>query len=618
MTQKKSLLVTSALPYANGPIHFGHLVGAYLPADIFVRYHRMLGDDVLYICGTDEHGVPITVNAEREGKPYQEYVDHWHREIFGFLDGFGIRFDYFGQTSRREPHYQLSLEFFLRLLHNGRIQPREVQQHYCVQCGRFLSDRYVEGTCYSCGAERARGDECRKCTTLIEATRLLDPVCVVCRSTPEIRPVSQWELLLEGYPKRRGDPPDDLPGSRALQEWFDRFATRENLKPNVYSTVVTKLVEQEKPRARPITRNMRWGVPLSALPAGAVPGLTREEAEEKVLYVWFDAPIGYISATALWAREKAGDPERWRRYWIRPRGEEGSSRLIHFLGKDNIPFHCIIFPAMLAWQEAGREGLEAVRSALGSVLGPGENEAFVLPENVPANEFYNLEGRKFSTSDGWYIEPADFRARYDMDTARFALCRTMPETSDSDFTWREFQARTNELADAFGNLAARVLKFAARYFDNLVPRGGAAPAIDPEQVRRQAAAAGEAIEGYAFRAAAERFIEMARAGNKYFDEQQPWKTRTSDPAACGAAIRECIHLLASLAGVAAPFIPRTAARLWRMLGLEGEPLWPDRLDAARLLPEGHALGQAEVLVAKLTDDLVAEEVGKLRARSGNR
>ncbi|MBI4878636.1 MAG: methionine--tRNA ligase [Planctomycetes bacterium] len=618
MTRTKSLLVTSALPYANGPIHFGHLVGAYLPADIFVRYHRMLGNDVLYICGTDEHGVPITVNAEREGKPYQDYVDHWHKEIFGFLDTFGIKFDYFGQTSRREPHYQLSLEFFLRLLHNGRIQPREVQQHYCVKCDRFLSDRYVEGTCYSCGALRARGDECRKCTTLIEATRLIDPVCVVCRSTPEIRSVSQWELLLEGYPKRRGDLPDGLPGSRALQEWFDRFATRENLKPNVYSTVVTKLVEQEKPRARPITRNMRWGVPLAALPEGAVPGLTRAEAEEKVLYVWFDAPIGYISATALWAREKAGDPERWRRYWIRPKGEEGSTRLIHFLGKDNIPFHCIIFPAMLAWQETGREGIEAVRAALGSVLGPGENEAFVLPENVPANEFYNLEGRKFSTSDGWYIDPADFRARYDMDTARFALCRTMPETGDSDFTWREFQARTNELADAFGNLAARVLKFAERYFENKVPQGGAAPALDPELIRRQAAAVGEAIEGYSFRAAAERFIELARAGNKYFDEQQPWKTRTSDPAGCGAAIRECIRLLAALAGVGAPFIPRTAARLWRMLGLEGEPLWPGRQDAALLLPEGHALGKPEVLVPKISDDLVALEVGKLRDREGNR
>lgn len=615
MTANRRTLVTSALPYANGPIHFGHLVGAYLPADIFVRYHRLIGSDVLYVCGTDEHGVPITVNAEKEGKPYQEYVDRWHREIKGFLEEFGIRFDYFGQTSRRDPHYQLSLEFFLRLLHNRRISPREIQQHYCVSCERFLSDRYVEGTCYSCGAERARGDECRQCPTLIDAVKLIDPVCVTCSSTPEIRPITQWELLLEGFPKKVDDQPDDLPGGASLQAWYDRFARRETLKTNVYSTVVTKLVEKEKPRARPITRNMRWGIPLSDLPPDTIPGLTPEEASQKVLYVWFDAPIGYVSSTILWAREVANDPELWRNYWLRPADEEGDVRLVHFLGKDNIPFHCIIFPAMLAWQETDRAGLEYVEKALGSVLGPGEGERYVLPDNVPANEFYNLEGRKFNTSDGWYIEPGEFAEQYDTDTARFVLCRSMPETSDSDFSWKEFQARTNELADAFGNFASRVLKFCERYFDNEIPAGGAVEPIDQEAVHSKVVAVAEAIDGYRFRVAAEQFLDIARLGNKYFDEQQPWKSRKSDPEACAAAIRNCARLLPVLAGVAAPFIPRTAARLWQMLGLEGEPIWPtgDEREAA-LLPKGHSLGEAGVLVAKIRDEIVASETEKLHGK----
>lgn len=611
----KRIVVTAALPYANGPIHFGHLVGAYLPADIFARYHRMIGSDVLFVSGTDEHGVPITVNAEKEGLDYQEYVDRWHRDIHGFLTRFGVEFDVFGQTSRKDPHHQLSLEFFLRLLHNRRIAPHEVKQHYCVTCDRFLSDRYVEGTCYSCGAERARGDECRKCATLIDAMQLIDPYCVTCRSAPEPRSVTQWELLLEGYPKAVGEAPDELPGGASLQEWFDRFATRENLKPNVYSTVVTKLVEQEKPRARPITRNLRWGIPLSALPEGIVPGLSPEEAAEKVLYVWFDAPIGYVSNTIVWARETAEDEARWRDYWLRPRDQDGDVRLVHFLGKDNIPFHCIIFPAMLAWQETDAEGLAYVEKALGGVLGPGADQRYVLPENVPANEFYNLEGRKFSTGDGWYIDPDEFAAGFDTDTLRFALVRTMPESADTDFTWREFQARTNELADAFGNLASRVLKFAQKYFDNRVPGGGPTDLLPSGPVDELVTGLGTALDAYRFRVAADHFVDIARLGNKFFDEQQPWKTRKDDLVACGAAIRTCIRLLPILAGAAWPFIPRTAERLWEMLALPGTPTWPGSTDPIALLPEGHLLGEPGVLVTKIPDEVVAAEVAKLHQRA---
>ena len=617
MSNNRRLLVTSALPYANGPIHFGHLAGAYLPADIFVRYHRLIGSDVLYICGTDEHGVPITVNAEKEELPYQAYVDRWHTEIKGFLDSFSIQFDYFGRTSRKDPHYPLSLEFFLRLLENRRIRPREVEQHYCIKCDRFLSDRYVEGTCYSCGAERARGDECRKCTTLIDAVLLKDPVCLTCRATPEIRSVTQWELLLEGYPKQVGGKPDDLPGGTALQDWFDRFATRENLKTNVYSTVVTKLVEQEQPRARAITRDMRWGIPLSDLPDGTVPGLTPEQAREKVLYVWFDAPIGYVSFTIQWAREIRNDPEAWRPYWIRPTGQEPETRLIHFLGKDNIPFHCIIFPAMLAWQETDAATLEAVRQALGAVVGPREGEAYVLPETVPANEFYNLEGRKFSTGEGWYIDTKAFAETYDADVARYALCRSLPETSDSDFTWQEYQARTNELADAFGNYAARVLKFITRYFDNRIPTGGKVPGLDAEIIAGKVRSLGGEIEAYRFRSAAILLIEIARLGNKYFDEQEPWKTRKTDPLRCAATLRDCARLLPVMAGTAAPFVPAVADRLWTMLGLDGSPRWPDRFDTGDLLPEGHVLGEAGVLVTKISDEVVAAEVARLHERSKN-
>jgi methionyl-tRNA synthetase len=613
----RRILVTSALPYANGPIHFGHLVGAYLPADVFCRYHRLIGSDVLFICGTDEHGVAITVKAEKEGRGYQEYVDHWHREIERFFQRFNVAFDWFGQTSRRDPHYPLSLEFFLRLLRNGRIVPKDSQQHYCPKCARFLPDRYVEGTCYLCGAERARGDECKKCGAWLEAIKLIDPFCSTCGSKPEIRTVTQWELQLQGFPTKVGGTPDDTPGGRALQRWFDRFATRENLKTNVYSTVVTKLVEQEGLRGRPITRDLAWGVPLSDLPPGTVPGLTPEQAKEKVLYVWFDAPIGYVSATIEWARAVAKDEARWRDWWLRPAGDDaGATRLLHFIGKDNIPFHCIVFPAMLAWQEMDAGGVAGIEQTLGRVIGPRAGEAYVLPENVPANEFFNLEGRKFNTSDGWYVDLEEFFASYDPDAARFALCRTMPETADSDFTWREFQARTNELADQFGNFASRVLGFTERFLGNVVPAGGPDSAGGAEAAEARAAGeqVGALIEAYRFRDAADRFLEVAREANRYFAAQEPWKTRKTDPDACAAAIRRCLRLLAVLAGLAAPFVPATAARLWSMLGLAGAPRWPGSFDPAALLPVGHALGKVGVLVAKITDDQVAAETAKLQKR----
>ncbi len=609
-SNSRRILVTAALPYANGPIHFGHLVGAYLPADVFVRFHKMIGSDVIYICGTDEHGVAITKNAEQEKKPYQEYVDHWHGVIRSSLEAFGVQFDWFGRTSRKEPHYPLSLEFFVRLLHNGRVQPRETKQHYCVHDKRFLPDRYVEGTCYKCGAAKARGDECKKCGEWLDAILLIDPKCVQCGRTPEVRPVTQWELLLENFPKTVGGAADDLPGGRAIQRWYDRFATRENLKTNVYSTVVTKLVEGDGLRARPITRDLPWGVPLSDLPDGTVPGLTKEQAADKVLYVWFDAPIGYVSATIEWAAANGKD---WRDYWITSTpGDAPATRLLHFLGKDNITFHCVVFPAMLAWQETDAAGWKKVEHALGAVRGPKVGEGFVLPENVPANEFFNFEGKKFSTSDGWYVDLQKFCATYDSDVARFALCRLMPETSDSDFTWKDFQSQVNQLADTFGNFAARVLKFAASYFENKVPDGGS---IAPPLARTLTSAApqvAQAIDRFEFRKAAETFLQQCWAANQYFAEKAPWASRKTDLPTCAATIRECCRALVVLAGIASPFIPKAAQRLWTMLGLEGAPRWPSDLDLEALLPAGHALGTPDILVKKIDDATIAAELEALQ------
>ncbi|MFN7973407.1 MAG: class I tRNA ligase family protein [Acidobacteriota bacterium] len=604
----KRILVTSALPYANGPVHFGHLVGAYLPADIFVRYHRMIGSDVLYICGTDEHGVAITVNAERAGKGYQEYVDHWHREIGSFFARFGISFDHFGQTSRRDPHYALSQEVFLRLLANERIAPRDEEQHFCVACRRFLPDRYVEGTCYLCGASRARGDECKACGAWLDAVRLREPRCAVCGAPPELRTTTQWELLLEGFPKSTGAPPDALPGGGALQRWFDRFATRENLKPHVYANVVTKLIENEGQRARPITRDIAWGVPL---PARDLAGRHLPGSGTKVLYVWFDAPVGYISATIEWARGR-GAPESWRDWWIERDGEDGRTRLVHFIGKDNIPFHTIVFPAMLAWQDATDSTLAELAATTGQVIGPRRGERFVLPDNVPANEFYNLEGRKFNTSDGWYVDLDDFAARYDPDVARYALTRTMPEAADSDFSWKEFQARTNELANVFGNLALRVLKFTQATFDGRVP-GGDGGGLPEDEVRAQVAATGKAIDGYRFRDAAEHALEVCRIGNRYFDARAPWAQKRTDLVACGATIRACLALLEVVSGVLSPFIPATASRLRAMLGLEGNPAWPD---GVRLPNAGRPLGTIGPLVAKIEDAQAAREIEALSRRRG--
>ncbi|MHC4974798.1 MAG: methionine--tRNA ligase [Planctomycetota bacterium] len=580
----RPLLVTSALPYANGQPHFGHMCGAYLPFDVFVRYHRLIGSDITAICGTDDHGVANTLGAEREGIPYREFVDRGYRLWKETFDLLQIEFDNFSQTCREDPHYPLAQEFFLRLFENGRVVRRDVKQLYSPKTDRFLADRYVVGECYICGHLEARGDECPKCGTWLEAVRLINP-----RNREdaddvlELRDSWQYELELGAF----ADDP-------AVKPWLVRF--RERLKPNVSGFVFTKMIEGEGLESRPITRDLPWGVPV---PATDLNGQVIEDVEGKVLYVWIDAPIGYISSTIEWAREHGKD---WRRLWIRNRGEEGA-RLLHFIGKDNITFHCVVFPAMLAWQTLDRDGL----------LGPGPGEEYVLPENVPANEFFLLEGKKFSKSEGWYLEIAPFVEKYGVDRTRYYLISALPETSDSSFLWREFKARTDYLANAFGNFAVRILKFVANYFENRVP-----PRVGfddeartvAEAIERRTQAVATHIEKYEFRRALQEFTALAEDGNQFLDQTTPWKLRKTDMEACGSALHLALQFLPPLSVLAAPFVPGLAARLRTMLRLEPREAGP--LLPAETLPAGHALGAAEVMVEKISDEEIEAEIAALQ------
>ena len=674
----RPLLVTSALPYANGPLHFGHVAGAYLPADIYVRFRRLvagLGPEpaharfeadeaagaatraqrrdpgVLYACGTDEHGVAITVNAEKEGVDYQAYVDRWHAEIAGLFDRFAISFDVFSRTTHREPHYRLSQEFFLRLLREGRVHPQTQKQHYCVTDRRFLPDRYVTGTCYLCGAPNARGDECKKCGEWLDPIRLVDPKCLTCGNTPEIRDAMQYELDLRASGAAMLAGHDAAGGAGALpaapstdgEAALARLGARiRDWKPNVRTTVIDKQLKEDGGlTSRPITRDLPWGVPL---PATDLAGAPIEGHAGKKLYVWFDAPIGYVSATAEWARDVLGQPiddgaSAWRRYWIERAGH--APELVHFIGKDNIVFHCVVFPTMLAFQGESAPGATLPAGsgdfAGRPLLGPRAGERWTLPVNVPANEFYNLEGRKFSTSDGWTLDNARLFELFGVDALRWYLARSMPETADGQFTFAGLQVTVNaELADVIGNYASRVIKFAHAQLGGVVPEpdeawaseagadlraflghrgeGGNAGtdgsdaalvrrareavmalSVDPPSPRPTDESDSKLGVGSAlwrldkavgsrggFRVAAERLVDFGRLGNQVFDRQAPWKLRKgeggTDPRSpCATSIWCHLQMLATLSVLLTPFVPGAAQRLRRMLGLRNTAL-----------PAGHA------------------------------
>jgi len=603
MSDARPLLVTAALPYANGPVHFGQIAGAYLPADIFVRWHRLAGTEVLFICGTDEHGVAITLKAEKEQLSYQAYVDRWYAEIKRTFDAFGFVFDHFSRTTNKDPHYPLSQEFFLRLLRAGRLVKRDVQQLWSPKLKRFLADRYVQGRCYVCGHSPARGDECPKCGTWLDATKLGEPAAAGDPSDRlELRSAWQYELDLAPIS-------GDEAGLRAAygQPFVDYLAAmRERSKPNVRATMFDKLIEGERLQSRPITRDLPWGVPL---PAKDLDGHALGDVTGKVLYVWFDAPIGYVSATIEWARDLRKQPELWRRWWIvRPGHEQEAPRLVHFIGKDNIVFHTIVFPAMLAGQAAPEpdDRLPDGRP----LLGPREGERWALPEAVPANEFYNLEGRKFSTSDNWMLDSPRMLELFGVDALRWYITSSMPETADTQFTFAGLQAAVNaELCDTLGNYCARTLKFTAQHLSGRVPEGELSPATR-ERIAAAFRDVGEAIQRCEFRRATQAVAEFGRWCNKLFDDHAPWKTRKTDLAACGRQIHEHVQCVVALSVLLAPFVPGAAKRLRAMLALPEATAW-----VFGPLPAGHALGEAGILFAKIPDEVIERERAALGARA---
>ncbi len=558
--KRQKWLVTSALPYANGPIHFGHVVGAYLPADIFVRHLKLSGEDVIYICGTDEHGIAITIAAEQAGSSPKEHVDKYYEVIKGIFDSFRIEFNNFSRTTW-PPHYELSRKFFTELHEQGYISEKETEEFYCSKCRRFLADRYITGTCPKCGFEHARGDECPGCGAWLKPKELVEPKCKIDNSEPELKKTRHYYLRLQDF-------------SEKLKNWLaDKKEWKENVKKFVNNMIDQGLEE------RPITRDLDWGIPLP-LP----------DTEGKVLYVWFDAPIGYISSTREWA-EKRGEPDLWEKYWLDP-----DTHLVHFIGKDNIPFHCIVWPAMLM----------------------GQKTRYVMPENVPANEFLNLEGRPFSKGDNWYIDLEGFFVKYPRDAIRYTLCSNMPEGRDTDFKWKDFQTRTNsELADIYGNLVHRTLRFIELYRDGKIPPSGPLDETDRDMIGLAEETLGKVkgfIRNYEFRKALFDIMELARAGNKYIDDKQPWRTRKEAPEDCSSTLHVAARMLTLLAYATWPFLPDTAEKLWAMLGMEGDITDVKWDEASGIDPRpDQPLGKVEVLFSKIPDELIDEEIKKLKS-----
>ncbi|MGB3545026.1 methionine--tRNA ligase [Rubrivirga sp.] len=584
----RPLLVTSALPYANGPLHLGHLAGAYLPADLFVRYQRLTGRDVVYVCGSDEHGAAIAIRARQEGTTPQAIVDRYHAEIEAAFESFGISFDVYSRTSK-PIHHETSQDLFRSIEAAGGFVKKTSTQLFDPEAGLFLADRFVKGTCPICGYDSAYGDQCENCGSSLSPDDLIEPSSTLSGATPERRKTTHWYLPL-------GDLQPDL------EAWIE---TKNDWKPNVLGQIGSWFQSGLSDRA--MTRDLDWGIP--------VPSDIEGETDGKVLYVWFDAPIGYVSATKDWCADS--NPELWRRYW-QVHDDGTVPELVHFIGKDNIVFHCLIFPATLMAANRAQPDLPQ----------------WVLPENVPANEFLNLEGRKLSTSRGWAVWADEAVRSFDPDLLRYGLAVGLPETKDADFTWADFQNRVNgELADVVGNFCNRALTFATRFCDGQVP--ALEDASDQDRALLGAIAAapaeiGAAYREYRMRDAVARTVQLARLGNQYLQETQPWKTRKSDERAMRNSVHVALQATASLSILLEPIVPGIAARLREMLALEdvrsslpapvntgtGVHLGWD--DAARpLLPVGHRLGEPGILVAKVEDEAVEAERERLTSRSAD-
>jgi len=547
-------LVTSALPYANGPLHVGHIAGAYLPADIYARLLRHAGESVLYICGSDEHGVPITIAAEKLGLTPQQVADKFHAINEAGFARLGFSFDNYSRTTR-PIHHRTSQDFFLNLYHKGLLEARDVSQLYCPQCSRYLPDRYVEGTCPLCGSPSARGDQCETCGRWLEPEQLISRRCKICGAEPEFRRTRHWFFLLSRF-------------AEPLKKWINE---NPNLRDNVRSFCLGWLSEGLADRA--ITRDLDWGVPVP-LP----------EAASKVLYVWFDAPIGYISATREWGIAR-GDDESWREWWQDP-----ATRILHFIGKDNTVFHGIVWPAML--------------------MAHGD---YQLPWDVPANEFLNLEGQKISTSRNWAVWVNQFLDKFPPDTLRYYLAATAPEGRDSDFSWQEFGTRTNtELADILGNFVNRAVAFTRRYFEGRLPDKGKEDLADAQLWADSCqcfADVEEMVRARRIKDGARRMMDLARAGNRYFEHSAPWRLRTEDPARGAEVIRTCLNLSASLAVLIEPYLPFTAQAIWKILGREEAPKGLIYKDGAKpMLEDGLMLGEPQILFNKIEDEVLQEQV----------
>lgn len=557
MSEYKRYLVTSALPYANGPVHIGHLAGVYVPADIYVRYLRMCGKEVFFVGGSDEHGVPITIKARKQGCSPQDIVDKYHKLIKESFEELGISFDVYSRTSSKI-HHKTSSEFFEKLYKEGKFIEKESEQYYDEQAHQFLADRYIVGTCPKCGAEGAYGDQCEKCGCTLSPDELINPHSALSGNAPIKKKTKHWYLPLDQY-------------EPWLREWI--LEGHKEWKTNVYGQCKSWLDGGLLPRA--VSRDLDWGVPVPV-----------EGAEGKVLYVWFDAPIGYISNT-IEAR-----PDDWEKWW-----KSEDTKMVHFIGKDNIVFHCIVFPSML------------------KAYGDG----YILPDNVPANEFLNLEGDKISTSRNWAVWLHEYLREMPgkQDMLRYVLCANAPETKDNDFTWKDFQSRCNsELVAIYGNFVNRAIVLTHKYFDGKVPADAAPDAIDRqtlEQVGVIKARLSDALENYKFREAVKEAMNLARLGNKYLTETEPWKVAKSDMDRCASILRTSLKICVDLAIAFAPFTPFSTDKLLGMLNLPKDVLKWDNLGNHDILTEGHQLEKAELLFAKVEDDVIQAQLDKLAA-----
>lgn len=560
MTQNpKRYTITAALPYTNGPIHIGHLAGVYVPSDIYARYLRLQGKDVAFICGSDEHGVAISMKARKEGITPQEVIDKYDGIIRQSFKDFGISFDNYSRTSAKI-HHDTASEFFKKLYDAGKFIEETTEQLYDEQANQFLADRFVTGTCPKCGNEEAYGDQCEKCGTSLNATDLINPKSTITGSKPVLKSTKHWFLPLNEY-------------DAFLREWVLE-GHKNDWKPNVYGQVKSWVEGGLEPRA--VTRDLDWGIDVPV--AGA---------EGKKLYVWFDAPIGYISSTKEWAAREGKD---WEPYW-----KDADTKLVHFIGKDNIVFHCVIFPAML--------------KAEGS---------YILPDNVPANEFLNLEGNKLSTSKNWAVWLHEYLQDFPekQDALRYALTANAPETKDNDFTWKDFQARNNnELAAIFGNFINRVVVLTNKYYEGVVPTPNEFTEVDEQtlaELKAYPAVIASSIERYRFREALGELMNVARLGNKYLADEEPWKMVKENPERVKTQMYVALQIASALAILAEPFLPFTSAKLTKILNIELNN-WNLDFSQWNVTKPGHQIGQAEILFAQIEDTEIQKQLDKLEA-----